>query len=134
MIHYRYALLASILLLSNAHAFQPKVEIVEQFDNLRLVAFISMEDITSSPEWNPNIDAPPLRVDEAIQAVKEFYAGSEGLAPIKEIEIRPVPRYETHWHYLIKIANPAKQTRYDIYVVLMSGRVIPAIIEPEGYK
>ena len=123
-----------LLLSTNAYALQPKIEIVEQFDNLRMVTFISEKDISNSPKWNPNSEAPPLSVGEAIKAVKKFVKNSKKSIDIREIEIRPVPRYEKHWHYLIKLTNNTKQTKYDIYVVLMDGKVIPAIIEPQGYK
>lgn len=75
-----------------------------------------------------------MSVGTAIQAVKEFVRGSNNSTIISEIELRPIPRHEKHWHYLIKIANDAKKTKYDLYVVLMDGKIIPAIIEPQGYK
>lgn len=134
MQYYRYLLMLMLLLSTNAYALQPKIEIVEQFDNLRMVTFISEKDISNSPKWNPNSEAPPLSVGEAIKAVKKFVKNSKKSIDIREIEIRPVPRYEKHWHYLIKLTNNTKQTKYDIYVVLMDGKVIPAIIEPQGYK
>jgi hypothetical protein len=99
-----------------------------------MVAFVDKKAIRDSPEWNPNIDPPPLTIVEAIQAVKEFNKASKNLGAIKEIEIRPVPNYEKHWHYLIKIANDLMKTKYSIYVVLMSGKVVPAIIEPQAIK
>lgn len=131
MKYYRCLLIAILVLSTNVHAFQPNIEIFEQFDNIRMVAFISIEDINNNPDWNPDLGAPPLTVGEAIQAVKDFIKSTK---PIKEIEIRSVPKHEKKWHYLIKIANDAMKTKYDIYVVLMSGKVIPAIIEPQGYK
>lgn len=134
MKYYRYLLLATLFSAANALALQPKVEIVEQFDNLRMVAFISVNDITDSPEWNPDSEPPPVTVSEAIQAVKAFDKNLKGPAAISEIEIRPVPRHEKHWHYLVKVANDTMQTKFDIYVVLMSGKVIPAMIEPKAYK
>jgi len=134
MKYYRCLLIATLVLSANVHALQPKIEIIEQFDNLRMVAFIGMEDINNNPEWNPDSGAPPLTVGEAIQSVKDFIKTSDTSIDIKEIEIRPVPKREKQWHYLIKIANDAMKSKYDIYVVLMNGKVIPAIIEPQGYK
>jgi len=131
---YRNFLLTIFIFSSNVNAFQPKVEIFEQFDNLRMVMFISMEDIKNSPEWNPGVDAPPLTIAEAIQAVKDFIKHSKKPIVIKEIEIRPIPKHEKHWHYLIKIADNTMNTKYSIYTVLMDKKVIPAIIEPQGYK
>ena len=123
-----------LVLTVNAHASQSKIEIVEQFDNLKMVAFIDTKDIDNSPEWNPNIDAPPLTIVKALQAVKDFGHPSKILGAIKEIEIRPIRKHEKHWHYLIKIANDSMITKYDVYIVLMNGVVIPAIIEPQSYK
>ena len=129
---YYYCLLIAIIGLStNAYAFQPKIEIIEQFDELSMIAFITKEDINANPEWSPELGAPPLTVVEAIQAVKKIDKTSNA---IKEIEIRTVPNHEKHWHYLIKISNDEMKTKYNVYIVLMSGKVIPAIIEPQGYK
>lgn len=114
----------------SAHAFEPKIEIVEQYDDLRMVAFISAQDIDDSPVWYPDQSPPPLSLGDAISIVRSL----NKTGAIKEIEIREVPKHENKWHYLVKIADDAKTTRYDIYVVLMNGKVIPAIIEPQGYK
>ena len=134
MKYFRWLPIFFLILSANAHALQSKIEKLEQFDNLRMVAFVDKKAIRDSPEWNPNIDPPPLTIVEAIQAVKEFNKASKNLGAIKEIEIRPVPNYEKHWHYLIKIANDLMKTKYSIYVVLMSGKVVPAIIEPQAIK
>lgn len=90
-----------------------------------------MEDIKSNPEWNPDLDAPPLTIAEAIHSVKTFIKKT---GSIKEIEIRQVPKHEKQWHYLIRTANDSMESKYSIYVVLMNGKVIPAIIEPQSYK
>jgi hypothetical protein len=113
-----------------SHAVQPKIEIFEQFDDLRMVAFLSMKDIDNSPEWNPGLTPPPLTVGEAIQAVKSSFK----IGDIKEIELRLVPKYEKKWHYLIKTTNEAMKSKFSTYVVLMNGVIVPAIIEPQGYK
>lgn len=131
MKYYRFLLLSILVFSTNAYAFQPKIEIIEYFDNLKTVAFISAEDINNSPQWNPDLGTPSLTVAEAVQAVRNF---KNHQVIIKEIEIRPLPNHETHWHYLIKVHNDARKSKCNIYVVLMNGKVIPAIIEPEGYK
>jgi len=120
-----------IFLSFKTFAYEPKIEIIEQFDELRMIAFISKEDINANPAWSPDLGRPPLTVVGAINAVKKF---NKEPTVIKEIEIRPVPKHEKQWHYLMKIANDKMKSKYDIYVVLMSGKVIPAIIEPQGYK
>jgi len=128
---YSCLLITIFFLSTKAYAFQPKIEIIEQFDDLKMVAFISPDDIKSDAEWNPNLEAPPLTVDGAIQAVKAFVKLS---GEIKKIELKQLPKYENHWHYLIMADNDSMKSKYSIYVVLMSGAVIPAIIEPQGYK
>jgi hypothetical protein len=128
---YRSLLILIIAISSNANAFQPKIEIIEQFDELKMIAFINQEDMHSNPEWNANLDTIPLTVNSAIQAVKTF---SKTIEPINEIEIRTVPNHKNKWHYLIKTTNEKMKSKYAIYVVLMNGKVIPAIIEPQGYK
>lgn len=130
MKYYSYLFFTILFMSTNSHAIQPKIEIFEQFDNLRMVAFISVKDIDSSPEWNPELTLPPLTVGEAIQAVKNSFK----IGAIKEIEIRPIPKHKKKWHYLIKVANDEMKSKLSTYVVLMNGIVVPAIIEPQGYK
>lgn len=134
MKYYRWLPILILVLTTSVYAFQPKITILEQFDNLKMVASIDKKDLNNSPEWNPNVDTPPLTIAGAIQAVKDFNKTPDTLGAIKEIEIRPVPKHEKHWHYLIKIANESMITKYNIYVVLMNGKVVPAIIEPPSYK
>lgn len=131
MKNYRCLLITIFFLSANVHAFQPKIEIIEQFDNLKIVTSIDADENKSNPEWNPNLDPPPLTVDGAIQAVKAFVKLS---GAVKEVEIRQIPKHENQWHYLIKVANDSMKSKYSIYAVLMNGVVIPAIIVPQGYK
>jgi len=131
-------ILSAAMLFSNAYAqtIEPNIEIIEQFDNIRTVTFVGIKDIETSPVWAPGPSGnstPPLTVSEALHAVGEF-AEFDDSNKVREIEIRPVPRYENHWHYLIKVANDEVTSKYDIYVVLMSGKVVPAMIEPQAYK
>ena len=119
---------------ASVQAYHPKVEIYEQFDNLKMVAFINPQDIEKSPVWNPNSDVPPMTLDVAIAKLRQFVAESGELGAISEIEIRPVPGYGSKWHYLVKVKNDALQSKYALYVVLMNGVVVPAIIEPPSYK
>lgn len=134
MKYYRWLPILILILSANAHALQSKIEILEQFDNLKMVALIDRKDIDSNPEWDPNVSEPPLTLVQAIQAVKDFNNTSEPIGAIREIEIRPIPKHDKNWHYLIKIENNAMNTKYNIYIVLMSGKVIPAMIEPQSYK
>ncbi len=134
MKYYHWLFLATIVFSTSAHSFQSKVVIIEQFDDLRMVAYVSEKDINNNPEWNPDAGAPPLTVVQAIKAVRSFSKSPNISGEIKEIEIRPAPKHGRHWHYLIKISNDTTKSKFDIYVVLMNGKVIPAIIEPQTYK
>jgi len=122
-------LLTLLLLSASAGALERKTEIVEQFDSLRVVAFVDSDDIAASPEWNPGAGNPPLSIAEAIAAIG---GSAHNSAAIRRIELRRIPHEESRWHYLIRKDNDAKFTRYDIFIVLMSGKVIPAIIEPQS--
>jgi len=134
MKYYRWLPLAIIFLSTSAHSLQSTVEIFEQFDDLKMIAFISEQHIKDNPEWNPDTGAPPLTVLQAIKAVRGFSKSSNISGAIKEIELRPVPKNGNHWHYLVKVENNATKAKCDIFLVLMSGEVIPAIIEPQAYK
>lgn len=118
----------------NAHSYQSKIEIIEQFDDIKMIAFVDMEDINGNPQWVPGVNAPPLTVAQAVAVVSAFNNKAKAERPVVEIELRKVPKKKNNWHYLIKVSNSAMKSKYDIYVVLMSGKVIPAIIEPQSYK
>jgi len=135
MKYYRWITLSIAIFTTSAYALQPTVEIIEQFDNIKVVAVISENDINNSPMWNPDIDAPPLSVKDALHSIRDFNKQSKTTYSVKEIEIRTIKRHPGYWHYLIKtVPNDMNMHKYDVYVVLMDGKVIPAIIEPESYK
>ncbi|HEC13849.1 MAG TPA: hypothetical protein ENI80_11510 [Acidiferrobacteraceae bacterium] len=134
----RWLLLLLSIFSVNAQSFQPSIEIIEQFDDVKLVAFINEADIENYPLWHPLTEAPPLSVNKAIQSIKNLYkTNRDHLLPksVKEVELRKISRHEYYWHYLVKIkTNNDKKPKYQIYVVLMNGKVIPALIETESYK
>lgn len=134
MKHYRWLSIFVFVFSANAHSYQPRVEIIEQFDNIKMVAFINEDDVNNNPEWMPGDNAPPLTIAEAIEAVNSFNNKTKTTKPVVEVEVRQMPKRKNNWHYLIKVSNSAIRSKYDIYVVLMSGKVIPAIIEPQSYK
>ncbi len=135
MKYYRWVTLSIAIFTTSAYALQPTVEIIEQFDNIKVVAVISVNDINNSPMWNPDIEAPPLSVKDALHSIRDFNKQSKATYSVKEIEIRAIKRHPGYWHYLIKtVSNDMNMHKYDVYVVLMDGKVIPAIIEPESYK
>ena len=116
---------------------QPRfpVEIFEYLDNVRLVAFVDQADIDSSRQWTPDAGAPPLDIAALMRLIKSR-AGAAGKPGIERIELRPLPGHATHWHYIVQLSQPeasgARRKKY--LVVLMNGKVIPAIQEPESFK
>ncbi len=129
---------AALLLFSTlTHAAFP-VEIFEYLDNVKLVAFIQQQDIDNSQSWSPEQGEPPLGIKQVIEATMKNCQDDKNIInpAIKRIELRPVPQNPDHWHYTVMVgagaAGEKQQNHY--YVVLMSGKVITAIREPEGYK
>lgn len=127
-----------LLAAGNAQSFQPSIEIIEQFDDLRLVAFIDQQDINDYPEWQPVNGAPPLSIEHAVKAIKALKASNHEdmtVGSVSKIELRKIANHDNCWHYLIKMhSNDGESLKYEIYIVLMTGKVIPAIIEIESYK
>ena len=132
-LHRSLFLVLTLIIGGSSQAYTPSIEIIEQFDNMRLVAFFSERDIENYPIWHPTEEAPPLSIKAAIQAVSDTNGSKLSIDAIKEIELREISHYKHYWHYLIKTKTKTK-TKYRIYVVLMNGKVIPAVVEPESYK
>ncbi len=138
--NYKWLLLLLTLTVSvaNAQAYQSSIEIIEQFDDVKLVAFIRESDLENYPQWNPVKEAPPLTINKAIQAVHNYHKKNNAelaTETVNEIELKKMTRHEKYWHYLIKIKiNGSDDARYQVYVVLMNGKVIPALTETESYK
>jgi len=134
----KWVLLLLIIVSANTLAGKAAIEIIEQFDDFKVVAFVNEADIEDYPVWQSLVDTPPLPVNEAIRLV-QGHLGEVGKSAetdvIKEIELREIPRHPNYWHYLVKTENnDFGPSRYGIYVVLMSGKIIPAIVEPDAFK
>ena len=124
---------ALAVVVSGVHAAPFPVEIIEQFDDARVVAFVSETDIEAAPAWRPVAQRPPLDIAGVVTAVVRFYHRHDPDAPalrIDEIELRRLPRHADRWHYLVR----AWTARDVYYVVLMDGKVIPALAEGESVK
>ncbi len=131
-------LLTTAIFSANAQSYQSSIEIIEQFDDIKLVAFIRESDLENYPLWKPVKESPPLTIGEAINAVHAFHKKNDAelaAETINEIELREIVRHENYWHYLIKMKiNSDKNSKFQVYVVLMNGKVIPAFTETESYK
>ena len=138
MKNHKWLLLSLSLLCGNTYAFQPSIEIIEQFDDVKLVAFIQQGDIADYPLWQPLNEEPPLSINKAIQAIgAQYETHQKKLAAdaISEIELREIAHRKGYWHYLVKIKiDDGSKSKFQIYVVLMNGKVIPAITKTESYK
>ncbi len=134
----KWILLFLTIMSVNAQSGQLAIEIIEQFDDSKVVAFIGEDDIENYPIWQKLENVPPLPVNEAVKLVQyHLNGGGQGVnsSVVKEIEIREIPRHPGYWHYLVKIKNnDAEGGKYRVFVVLMNGKLIPAIVEPDSFK
>ena len=132
--NYRWLTVFLITFSANAQPYQFKTEVIEQFDDVKVVAFVSEADIEHSMQWDPMKEPPPLSIEAAVNAINKQYLEStngSGSLLVTEIELRQLPQHKNYWHYIIK----GKADSEDIYYfVLMSGKVIPAIVETESVK
>lgn len=116
---------------STVQAVEYPTEVIEYIDNTRIVAFLNEPDILATETWQPFTSAPPLSMARAIDAVHARAASSRLIG----IELKPIPRHKDHWFYLVKTQDmhQTKPTaRY--FVVLMNGKVVSALAEPESIK
>ena len=121
----------------SVHALEMPIEIVEIVDNTRVVAFINESDIDNFADWKPFESTPALNVTDAVVSVKKFITENDGLkeAQVEEIVLRQIPHHEGRWHYMVKLKTERdEQVSYHYLVVLMNGKIIPAIREPSSIK
>lgn len=134
----KHMYLLLLLAIFSGNAQSSSIEIIERFDDIRLVAFVNEGDIENYPLWHPLTEAPPLSISAAIEAVNNLYKVNDAeliVESIQEIELRKIPNHKKYWHYLVKVkGNNDEKVKYQVYVVLMNGKVIPALIETESFK
>jgi hypothetical protein len=115
------------------------LEIIERFADARIVIYTRQSAIDAAPAWNPSQGAPPLSIEALIKAVEKWSAAEPqpATAFIRKIELKPIRHEENRnrWYYLVQLdvkEQGRSSTRY--LAVLMSGKILPAIREPEPYK
>ena len=112
------------------------VEIIEQIGNDRVIAFIEESDIAQTSVWEPTQGSPGLSIPEALQAVYGEIAADPKLTSgqLEEIKLEQIPHHAGYWNYLVRMqtSNHEKHTSY--YIVLMNGKVVPAVREPGSVK
>jgi hypothetical protein len=134
MMLYRWPALLALLLTTSAQAVDFPIQVIEYVDDIKVVASIDEADMADEQPWHPFTDEPPLSVAQALKAVAEAIAGDTALADARltEIELRRVPHHENHWHYMVKLQTEAPSPHHNrYYVVLMSGKVVPALKAPQ---
>ncbi len=135
-----YKLFIGVLLLVTQQAFaaQFPLVIIEPFDETKIVIYVSEKDIEQSPAWTPADGSPPLTIEKLIADIKKYNARNPKLAGaiIHEIELKPILHHEkqNRWYYLVQMKAAGRSSHRHYLAVLMSGKIITAIREPESYK
>jgi len=126
-----------LLLSGKVLAYEFPIEITEYIDDVKIVAYIDKNDISKTSQWVPFEGKPPLTIDEALQAVQKFMIANAEFAETRftGIELKRIPRHEKNWHYLVKVKYKVDdKMQPHFFVVLMDGKVISALREPESIK
>jgi hypothetical protein len=119
------------------HASEFPIEIIEYVDGTKVATFINEEDIDRTDAWVPFEGPPPLTIGDALALVQKFIAPDPEMADsqLAEIELRRIPHHETHWHYVVRMkAHAGDKPRSQFFIVLMNGKIITGLREPEGIK
>lgn len=127
-----------LLFAQSALAAQFPLIIIEPFDETKIIIYVSETDIENSPAWKPSDGTPPLTIEKLITDIKRHNGGDSKLANaiIHEIELKPVLHHEkqNRWYYLVQMKTVGKKSYRHYFAVLMDGKIISAIREPESYK
>jgi len=123
----------------SAGATQFPLEIIEHFDDTKIVIYVQQADVDQAPTWEPGRGAPPLSIEQLVKSVTAHNSGTPGSAEfqIRKIELKPVLRNpkRNSWYYLLRLkAIRDGRPEIEYLAVLMSGKVLPAIREPDPYK
>jgi len=129
--------LPAVLFSVTLHASELPIEIIEYVDQTKVVTFINEEDIDKTVVWVPFEGPPPLTIAEALALVQKFIAPDPEMAgsQLTEIELRRIPHHEIHWHYVVRMkAHTRDKPRSRFFIVLMNGKIIQGLREPEAIK
>lgn len=132
----RFLPVFALLFSAKLFAYEFPIEATEYLDDVKVVAYIKKSDISQGLIWTPFASAPPLSMSAALQAIQDYAekAGLENMT-LTGIELKPIPHHEKHWHYLVKVKTEEDDTFQSHYfVVLMDGKVIPALKQPDAIK
>jgi hypothetical protein len=134
--YLRFIPLLVLLFSSRLYAYEFPLDITEYIDDVKVVAYINNSDIKPELNWEPFASAPLLSIASALQAIQAYSANTE-LADmmLTGIELKQIPHHENQWHYLVKVKTEVDEVFESHYfIVLMNGKVIPALKEPDSIK
>ncbi len=134
---FRLLPLLFLLLSGKVLARESPIEVFEYIDDVKIVAFIKESEINREQYWTPFKSSPPLTISEALAGINQYMATVPELAnaTLIEVELKEIPHHKGYWHYLIKLnakVNNKSQPHY--FVMLMDGKIFPALREPESFK
>jgi len=134
--YLRFLPLLVLLFSTRLFAYEFPIEITEYIDDIKVDAYINSSDINPELSWAPFASAPPLSMSAALQAIADYASKAElENLTLTGIELKPIPRHMEHWHYLVKVKSEVDDVLESHYfIVLMNGKVIPAIKEPDSIK
>ena len=119
-------------------AYQFPFEVTEYIDDTKVDVFIDPRDLAAQQPWKPFQAPLPLTLDQALAAIARGIKQDRRIdrARLMGVELKPIPRRPGLWHYLVKMQAQLAggQHRPLYFIVLMNGKVIPAIREPEAIK
>jgi hypothetical protein len=132
-------LLPILMLLFSAQVFAVEfpIEISEYIDDVKIDAYINKVDLNKTSQWTPFESSPPLTINQALTAIlnEEKSEIDFSNSRVIGIELKPVPHHKSYWHYLVKIKTITEEgSEPHFFIVLMDGKVITAIKEPESIK
>ncbi len=115
------------------------LEIIDRLDDTRIVIYINESDIEQSPVWDPARGAPGFGLKDLMKSVAAWEKKNKGpdADGIEKIELKPIVHHEKQgrWYYLVQLRDKVDGKRTHRYLaVLMSGKAVAAIREPESYK
>lgn len=124
---------------ANAMATQFPTEVIEYFDDTKIVMYVNASDVEATPDWSPAKGEPPLTIAKLIKDVEQWVANNPRYKnqTIKEIELKQFSfdGANHHWYYLVQLRGPSIDQKDTHYLgVLMNGKIIPALKEPDSYK
>jgi len=126
-----------VLFSGKALGYEFPIEVTEYIDDVKVVVYINKSDISHEAKWIPFEHSPPLSIGDALQAVEKYVNSRNDFSALEltGIELKKIPHHEAHWHYLVKTnVKVSDKVQAHFFVVLMDGKVISALKEPDSIK